>query len=254
MEFTQGVWMPMHPNVLLDLAENRGEKELHDLIDYQEVVGSLMCAALGTRPDFPYAVAALSHYNSYPFTSHMTAAKRVLQYLKSTADFRLHFNHKGIDIRNGLVGYSDSNWANDSTDRHSHGGHVFLTSNSAISSQSQMQGFIAMSTLEAEFIACSAACREPKWLLQLLNDIHDKDSPPLPINCNNQGALTLIITGIIEARTKHIDVCDHNSPDLHTRPIVYYSYEHTDENVADILTKALTKHKHTMFTKPMGVW
>jgi len=62
----------------------------------------------------------------------MTAAKRVLQYLKSTADFRLHFNSNsngigigigngigisngiGIDIGNSLVGYSDSDWANDS--------------------------------------------------------------------------------------------------------------------------------------------
>jgi len=147
----------MHPNVLLDLAEDRGEKELHDITDYQAVVGSLMCAALGTWPDFPYAVAALSHDNSYPFTSHMTAAKRVLQYLESTADFHLHFNQKGINIRNGLVGYSDSDWANDSMDRHSHGGHVFLTSNAAISSQSHTQGVIPMSTLDAEFIACLVA-------------------------------------------------------------------------------------------------
>ena len=88
----------------------------------------------------------------------------------------------------------------------------------------------------------------------MLNNIHDKDSPPLPINCDNQGALTLIITGIIEPRTRPIDVCDHNSQDLHTRPIDYYSYEHTDVNAADILTKALTKDKHTKFTKPMGIW
>jgi len=64
-----------------------------------------------------------------------------------------------------------------------------------------------MSTLETEFIACSEASREAKWLLQLQKDIHGKDLPPLPINCDNQGALTLITTGIIKARTKHIDVC-----------------------------------------------
>jgi len=101
----------------LDLAEDRGEKQLEDITDYQAVVGSLMYAALATRPGISYAVAALSRYNPRPFTSHMTAAKRVLQYLKSTADFRLHFN--GIDIGNSLVGYSDSDWANDSADRKS---------------------------------------------------------------------------------------------------------------------------------------
>jgi len=87
MEHTHGISTPMDPNVRMDLAEDRGEKELEDIIDYQAVVGSLMYAARATRPDISYAVADLSRYNSRPFTSHMTAAKRVLQYLKSTADF-----------------------------------------------------------------------------------------------------------------------------------------------------------------------
>jgi len=165
----------MDPNLKLHLAEDRGEKELEDITDYQAVMGSLMYAALTTRPDISYVVAALSHYNSRPFTSHMTAAKRVLQYLKSTADFRLHFNSNGIGIDNSLVGYSDSDWANDSVDRKSQGGHVFLASNGAISWQSRNQSLIGMSTLEAEFIACSEASREAKWLLQLQKDIHKKD-------------------------------------------------------------------------------
>jgi len=132
---------------------------------------------------------------------------------------------------------------------------VFLTNNGAISWQSRKQSLIAMSTLEAEFIACSEASREAKWLLQLHKDIHgsQKDSPPLPINCDNQGALTLITTGIIKAQTKHIDVCYHNSRDLHKRRIVNYSYVHMNENVADILTKALTKDQHIKFMKAMGL-
>jgi hypothetical protein len=111
-----------------------------------------------------------------------------------------------------------------------------------------------MLTLDAEFIACSEASREAKWLLQLQKDIHGKVLPPLPINCDNQGALTLITTGIIKAHTKHIDVCYHNTRDLHKRQIVNYSYVHTDENVADICRKALTEDKHTKFTKAMGLW
>jgi len=208
----------MDRSIQLDLAEDRGKMELEDITDYRAVVGSPMYAALATRPDISYAVAALSRYTSRPFTSHMTAAKRVLQYLKSTANFRLHYDcigiGIGIDIGNRLVRSSYSDWANDSADRKSQGGHVFHTNHSAISWQSRKQRLIAMSTLQAEFIACSEASREAKWLLQLQKDIHSskKDSPPLPINCDNQpGALTLITTGIIKARTKHINVCYHNS-------------------------------------------
>jgi hypothetical protein len=66
--------MPIDPNVKLDLAEDWGEKELEDITDYQAVMGSLMYAALATRPDISYAVTALSRYNSRPFNSHMMAS------------------------------------------------------------------------------------------------------------------------------------------------------------------------------------
>jgi hypothetical protein len=148
------------------LAKDQIEKELEDTTDYQSVVGSLMYAALVTRPDILYAVAALSHYTSWPFTSYMAAAKCVLQYLKSTADFGLHFIGNvigiGISIGNSLVEYSDSDFANASMDHKSQGGCGFLASNGAMPWQSQKQRLSAMSNLDAEFIACSEASRAAK--------------------------------------------------------------------------------------------
>jgi hypothetical protein len=75
------------------------------------------------------------------------------------------------------------------------------------------------------------------WLLQLHQDIIGKDISPLLINCDSQGARNHITTGIIKARTKHIDVCYHNSRDLYAGKIVDHSVMHTNENAADILTK-----------------
>jgi hypothetical protein len=48
---THAVSTPINPNIQLDLAEQRGEKELNDSTDYQVVVGSLMYIALATQPD-----------------------------------------------------------------------------------------------------------------------------------------------------------------------------------------------------------
>lgn len=111
-----------------------------------------------------------------------------------------------------------------------------------------------MSTLEAEYIACSEGYDEAKWLLPLHQDIHRNDASQLPINCNKQGALSQITTVLRNARTIHINVSIHNCRDLHGCKIVENSYVHRNENVKHILTKVLTKTTHEIFTKAMGLW
>ena len=111
---------PMATDIKLDEAEKLGAREV-DPAEYQAIVGSLMYVALATRPDILFAVSALSRYNSCPRTTHLTAAKRVLQYLKTTANHRLHFhakdgdgnsnsdgNSNGDAIANEIIGYTDS--------------------------------------------------------------------------------------------------------------------------------------------------
>jgi len=244
---------PMDSNVKLDLGKDRGEKQLKDIKGYNAIVGALMYAAIATRPDFSFAVAALCRYNFCPFTSLLTGAKRVLQYLKSTANFPLHFSSSSTNSNHQLTGYTGPDWANDCADRKSQRGHGFLLSNRAVSWESRKQHHITMSTLESEYITCFEGSGEAKWLLPLHRNIHSKNTSLLPINCDNQGALSHITTGIIKACTKHIVVSYYNSRHLHAPMIVDYSSVHTNENLAVILTKALTKDKHEKFTKAMGL-
>ena len=159
MEEANGAATPMNTSVRLDLAEGLGKREV-DPTEYRAIVGSLMYIALATRPDIVLAVSALSRYNSQPRTSYLTAAKQVLRYLRKTADHCLHFNGNDDEI----TGYAGSDWANDSAYRKSQGGHVFLCNGGAISWQSRKQGLVALSTTEAEYIACSEASREARWL------------------------------------------------------------------------------------------
>ena len=123
MEEANGAATPMNTSVRLDMAKELGEREV-DPKEYQAIVGSLMYIALATRPDIAFAVSVLSRYNSQPCTSHLTAAKWVLCYLRKMADHSLHFNGNGNDGE--ITGYSDSDWANDSAHWKSQGGHIFL--------------------------------------------------------------------------------------------------------------------------------
>ena len=156
-----------------------------------------------------------------------------------------------------LIGFTDSDWAGDSADRKSQGGYIFGRNGCGpISWQSRKQDLVAASTLEAEYIACSEASREARWLIQLRNDVNGNNSnncAPPSIRYDNQGALAIINTGVTKQCTKHIDVCYHNSRDLHARGIVEFCYINTDENTADLFTKPLATQKHQKFTAAAGL-
>ena len=53
---------------------------------YASVVGALMYAMLGTRPDLAYSVGCLSRFNSNPGAPHVAALKHVLRYLAGTTE------------------------------------------------------------------------------------------------------------------------------------------------------------------------
>jgi len=52
-------------------------------VPYQELVGSLIFACQGTRPDIAHAVGIISRFNNNPERVHWSAAKRILRYLKA---------------------------------------------------------------------------------------------------------------------------------------------------------------------------
>ena len=114
---------PLHKDTMLD---HYPHDQSVDQGEYLRIVGSLMYAALGTRPDICYAVAALSAYNHDPWMVHLKAAKRVLRYLRGTKSLGLHFSGSSEEKGGPLVGYSDADWANNVKHRHSIGSYVFF--------------------------------------------------------------------------------------------------------------------------------
>jgi hypothetical protein len=97
---------------------------LEDNKPYQSLVGSLLYAAVATRPDIAQAVSKLARMMSKPEQQHWELAKRVLRYLKGTAQMGLHFSGGTCDEPNVLVGYSDADWAGEDTTRRSTTGYV----------------------------------------------------------------------------------------------------------------------------------
>ena len=78
--------------------------------------------------------------------------KRILRYLKGTSDYMLCYQGKK-DLR--LIGYSDVNWRGNIDQSKSTSRYVFLLNDSVILWNSKKQSCVILSTIEAEYIACS---------------------------------------------------------------------------------------------------
>lgn len=76
-----------------------------------------------TRPDLAFAVSMISRFMENPTEQHLTAAKRIMRYIKGTLSYGILYK---TDQEAKLFAYSDSDYAGDQDDRKSTSGHVFL--------------------------------------------------------------------------------------------------------------------------------
>ena len=128
-----------------------------DTTEYQSAVGSLIYLTLGTRPDLAFAVGQVARFIHDPREVHWLAVKRILRYVAGTLDLTLYYTRK---VTPCIVGYSDASYANDTDDRKSTGGYIFLRCGGAISWCSRKQHCVAKSTMESEYIALSDCVSE----------------------------------------------------------------------------------------------
>lgn len=217
---------------------------------YQSIVGSLLYAALATRPDISQAVAAASKFCASPNSAHLTAVKRILRYLKGTSNLALKFQKtKGESI----VGYSDADWAGDLDDRRSTSGNVFIQAGAAVSWLSKKQATISLSTAESEFIAMSSAIQEAIWLKKLLSEVGLTFDGPMTLMEDNQGAIAIAQNPISHSRTKHIDIRYHHVRQSVLNGDVKLIYCCSKNMKADIFTKPLNRHLFEKFRSEIGL-
>jgi hypothetical protein len=126
-------------------------------LQYQEMIGSLNHLAVFSRPDISNAISQLSQFLQDPTETHMKAARHILRYLKGTRHFSITY---GGAKQFRIIGFSDANWGGDKNDRKSTTGYVFMINNGAVSWVSHKQSTVAVSTMEAEYMALSDASRE----------------------------------------------------------------------------------------------
>jgi histone deacetylase 1/2 len=219
------------------LAPDEGEP-LAEGNRYRELLGKVLYLANTVRPDISFVAGVLSRFAANPTTHHWRAGLGVLRYLVGTKGLGLQWDRAA----NGdvMVGFVDSDFAGDCASRKSTSGGVFLAGTAAVSWISKLQPLAALSTVEAEYISMCSGVQEALWLEKLVSDFNGQ-SGALVLYSDNTGALVNVRGNPSSQRTKHIGVRYQRIRDEVQQGRVDPQYVPSEENAADLFTKALPK-------------
>ena len=238
---------PYDPSIKLFKNDGDGVRQT----EYASIIGSLRYATDCTRPDIAYVVGLLCKFTSRPGKEHWNAIERVMRYLKKTITLGLHYQrHPAV-----LEGYSDADWNTLSDDCKATSGYIFNIAGGAVSWKSKKQTILAQSTMESEMIALAAASEEASWLRCLLAEIPlwEKPLPAVLIRCDSTAAIAKIENRYYNGKKRQIRRKHSTIRGLISNGAVRVDYVRTDENLADPLTKGLTREKVLNTSIKMGL-
>ncbi|XP_050889330.1 uncharacterized mitochondrial protein AtMg00810-like [Lathyrus oleraceus] len=135
-----------------------------DIGRYQILVGKLIYLS-HTRPDIAFSVSVVSQFMHSPFEEHLEAVYRILRYLKENPVKGLLF--KKTSERNVSI-FTDANWAGSITNRRSTSEYYTYVWGNLLTWRRKKQGFVARSSVEAEFRAMYRGICEGLWILRVL--------------------------------------------------------------------------------------
>jgi hypothetical protein len=207
---------------------------------YRAVVGSLLYL-LFTRPDISFAVGQLARHLNNPSKACWTAAMRVLKYLKGTASLKLTFTREEEKTFEDTVrAFSDADYAGDKQTRRSTTGFAVMACGATVTSKSQLQRAVTLSSCESEIVALSKAVQEVIWVRRVLASLDFDLRSATPVFEDNAAVLSLVRDHRFSERTKHVDIK------------ALFIHDHIGTGEVEPLDIASTDNPADIFTKPLG--
>nr|GFB96582.1 putative ribonuclease H-like domain-containing protein [Tanacetum cinerariifolium] len=106
-----------------------------------------------------------------------------------------------------------------------------------ISWQCKKQTVIATSSTEAKYVAVASCCGRVLWIQNQMLD-YGFNFMHTRIFIDNQSTIFIVKNPVFYQRTKHIEIRHHFIRDAYEKNLIQVVKIYTDENVADLLTKA----------------
>lgn len=128
-----------------------------------------------------------------------------------------------------------------------------MMGNSPIAWSSKQQVVVALSSCEAEYLACTHAAYQILWLRQLLMELGYPQHDPTCLFCDNNGTVVCTHDPHSHSRMKHIDIRSHFIRDCVNKRHIDVLRVSGKENLADIFTKPLARVLHINAVKLLGL-
>ncbi|GJX01086.1 putative ribonuclease H-like domain-containing protein [Tanacetum coccineum] len=190
---------------------------------YRSMIGSLMYLT-AFRPDIMSAICACSRFQVTPKTSQLSAVKRIFRYLKGKPKLGLWYPRvSSFD----LEAYSDSDYAGANLDRKS-------------------------TTAEAEYVATANCCGQVLWIQNQMLD-YGFNFMNTKIYIDNESTICIVKNPVYHSKTKHIAIRHHFIRDAYEKKLIQVLKIHTDDNVADLLTKAFDVSRFQFLVVTIGM-
>ncbi|CAI7932708.1 unnamed protein product [Closterium sp. NIES-54] len=231
--------------------ESVGEEERRR---FHSLVGSLMYAAVNTRPDVAFATGQLTRVVQCPNEEQVATGMRVAKYLGQTPTVGLHYSaaaqrrQKGADgVEPGrlfLTAFSDASYASEPEDMTSVGGFIFCVGGGPTAWESKKQVDQTLSSVESKDMALFRAVREIVWQRHLLAELGEEQQGPTPLYFDSQGAIALAKNPVLHGLTKHMRVKWDWTRSMVAAGEVELHYVKTTRKPADMMTKRLVEQQN----------
>ncbi|GKD82470.1 putative ribonuclease H-like domain-containing protein, partial [Tanacetum coccineum] len=195
---------PMETNKALTKDEDGEDVDVHL---YRSMIGSLM---------------------------YLTSSRPDIIYLKGRPNLGLWYPKDSPFI---LEAFSDSDYASVSLDRKSTTGGCQFLGSRLISWQCKKHIVVVNSTNEAEYIAASHCWGQVLWIQNQMLD-YGYNFMQTKIHDDKESVICVVKNPVYHSKTKHIEIRHHFIRDSYEKRLIEMVKIHTNNNVADLLTKA----------------
>ncbi len=217
--------------------------------------GKFRFACDRARPDILVATGEIATGgDKNPSLLHEVVSKRTKQYLYHTRTLGIELGEGELEI----FGYSDAAYITEGNCKSRLGGCIFMNRTSgairAFSKTDSQPSSVSHSSTEAEIKAMDEWVREVLHIVDIVSFlIGRRYDTPIKLFVDNLSAIQLCTTLKQNHNVKHINVRITFIRELFNAGFITIHHVGTEDNTADVLTKALgqelyTKHRKTLLT------